>query len=340
MARKNVFGIVEQDGAAPGEPERALLNSRPLAGFEKPTKRSSPVGAFSQSLGDINEKASRVEELEKKLAKGQAVVELDPSLVDSSFVADRLGVSDEDQDALVSQIREHGQQVPILVRPHPETEGRFQVAYGHRRLAAVKKIGGTVRAVVRELTDEQLVVSQGQENNARTDLTFIERSFFASRLEARKFSRDVIMSSIGVDKAALSRMIALVDRLPAELIEAIGHAPGFGRTRWAEIADLIEEKGKKAKAVKIIQETSFGNLSSDERFQAVYDQLRHVKDKPRMSIWRTENGAKVVRISETDSKLNLVFDRTVEPEFGSFVEAKLTAMYEEFARSKVKEPGD
>lgn len=340
MARKNVFGIVEQDGAAPADPERPLLNSRPLAGFEKPTKRSSPVGAFSQSLGDINEKANRVEELEQKLAKGQAVVELDPLLVDSSFVADRLGVSDEDQDALVSQIREHGQQVPILVRPHPETAGRFQVAYGHRRLAALKKIGGTVRAVVRELTDEQLVVSQGQENNARTDLTFIERSFFASRLEARKFSRDVIMSSIGVDKAALSRMIALVERLPDELIEAIGPAPGFGRTRWAEVADLLEEKGRTAKALRAIQEPSFSDMSSDERFQVVYDQLRHVKYKPRTAIWKTENGAKVVRISETESKLNLVFDKTVVPEFGSYVEAMLAALYDEFARSKANEAGD
>lgn len=344
MARKNVFGLVDTDNnpaAEPtGGPERPLMNSRPLAGFEKPIKRASPVGAISQSLGDINEKAQRADELERQLSSGQSVVELDPSLVDSSFVADRLGVSQEDQDALIAQIREHGQQVPILVRPHPDRIGRFQVAYGHRRLAAIRKIGGTVRAVVRDLTDEQLVVSQGQENNARTDLTFIERSFFACRLEERKFSRDVIMSSIGVDKAALSRMIALVNRLPAELIEAIGPAPGFGRTRWAEIADLIEEKGKKTKALKAIQEPSFGEMTSDERFQAVYDQVRHVKDKARTAIWKSQGGGKAVRISETDGKLNLVFDKSVEPDFGSFVEAKLAALYEEFARSREKEAGD
>lgn len=343
MARKNIFGFPDPDSQAStdqaGLPERPLMNSRPLASFEKPIKRSSPVGAISQSLGDINEKVQRADELEQKLAKGQAVVELDPSLVDSSFVADRLGVNQEDQNALVAQIREHGQQVPILVRPHPEREGRYQVAYGHRRLAAIKKIGGSVRAVVRELTDDQLVVSQGQENNARTDLTFIERSFFACRLEERKFSRDVIMSSIGVDKAALSRMIALVNRLPAELIEAIGAAPGFGRTRWAEIADLIEDKGKRAKALKAIQAPSFGHMASDQRFQAVYDQLRHIKDKPRTAIWKTQGG-NAVRISETGSKLNLVFDKAVEPGFGSFVEARLATLFSEFVNSKEKETGD
>ena len=33
------------------------------------------------------------------------------------------------------------------------------------------------------LTDEQLVVAQGQENSARTDLSFIEKALFAARLE-------------------------------------------------------------------------------------------------------------------------------------------------------------
>lgn len=334
MARKNVFSLVESDASPAVEGEPPFANSRPLAGFEKPLKRASPVGAISQSLGGVHEKAQRVDALEKQLAQGQAIVELDTAVVDSSFVVDRLGVSSEDQELLVSQIREHGQQVPILVRPHPEREGRFQVAYGHRRLSAVKKIGGPIRAVVRDLTDEQLVVSQGQENNARTDLTFIERSFFASRLEERSFSRDVIMSALGVDKAALSRMIALVNRLPAELIEAIGSAPGFGRTRWAELADLIEDDSRRQRALESILVHGFDSLTSDARFQAVYDRLRESRDKARSAFWNGGTGRKAVRISETGDALKLVFDKTVEPDFGAYVEGKLSALYEDFVQSK------
>lgn len=340
MARKNVFSLIESDVSPAAENEQPFTNSRPLAGFEKPLKRASPVGAISQSLGGVHEKAQRADELEKQLAQGQMIVELDTAVLDSSFVVDRLGVSAEDQELLVAQIREHGQQVPILVRPHPEREGRFQVAYGHRRLAAVKKIGGPIRAVVRDLTDEQLVVSQGQENNARTDLTFIERSFFASRLEERNFSRDIIMSALGVDKAALSRMIALVNRLPAELIEAIGAAPGFGRTRWAELADLIEEKGRRSKALGSILEPGFDSLTSDARFQAVYDQLRESKDKARSAFWNAGPRRKAVRISETGEALKLIFDKTIEPEFGAYVEGKLSALYDDFMRSKATGTGD
>ncbi len=340
MARKNIFGLAETDPSTTGEIDHPLVNTRPLAGFEKPLRRATPVGAISQSLGGINEKAQRADDLEKQLAKGQAVVELDPLLIDSSFVMDRLSVNTEDQETLVAQIREHGQQVPILLRPHPEMPGRFQVAYGHRRLAAIKQIGGAIKAVVRDLSDEQLVVSQGQENNARTDLTFIERSFFAFRLETRQFNREIIMSALGVDKAALSRMIALVNRLPGELIEAIGGAPGFGRTRWAEIADLLEETGKRAKAIKLVQAPDFQTMTSDERFQAVYDDLRKVKDKARTAVWKTSEGGKLVRISETEAKLNLAFDKAIAPEFGSFVEARLSALYDEFMQSNMAGKGD
>ncbi|TIP10524.1 MAG: plasmid partitioning protein RepB [Mesorhizobium sp.] len=136
------------------------------------------------------------------------MIEIDPALVDSTFVCDRIGIDVLKLAQLREQIKDHGQQVPILVRPHPDARGRYQVAYGHRRLAAVKVLGINVRAVVRELSDDQLVVSQGQENNARTNLSYIERASFAVRLEDRSFSRETIMAALGIDKAALSKMVS------------------------------------------------------------------------------------------------------------------------------------
>ena len=50
---------------------------------------------------------------------------------------------------------------------NPQQEGRYQIAYGHRRLRAAIELGRPVRAIVKPLTDEQLVVAQGQENSAR-----------------------------------------------------------------------------------------------------------------------------------------------------------------------------
>ena len=99
------------------------------------------------------------------------------------------------------------------------------MAFGHRRLRAARELELKYGRSLRALSDEELVVAQGQENSGRTDLTFIERARFAAKLEERKFSRDTIMEALNVDKAALSRLIAIAKRIPAALIDAIGPAP-------------------------------------------------------------------------------------------------------------------
>ncbi|MDG3577931.1 plasmid partitioning protein RepB C-terminal domain-containing protein, partial [Rhizobium sp. YJ-22] len=130
------------------------------------------------------------------------------------------------------------------------------------------------------------------------------------------------------------RMIALVERLPVPVIEAIGPAPGFGRTRWAEMADLLGEASKKAKALKLVATPAFLEKNSDDRFDYLFDQLRKAKDKPRTAVWRKQDGAKAVRISETDERLSLIFDKATAADFGAYVESRLDALYAAFEREK------
>ncbi|TIW20188.1 MAG: plasmid partitioning protein RepB, partial [Mesorhizobium sp.] len=212
MARKNLIEVSVDNQAT--ETSSPMTAARPIAGFVPPAVRNTPIGGITKTLGNITQKFERAQDIEKQLAEGQTIIEIDPALVDSSFVSDRIGIDAVKLAQLGEQIKDHGQQVPILVRPHPDARGRYQVAYGHRRLAAVKVLGIKVRAVVRELSDDQLVVSQGQENNARTNLSYIERALFAVRLEDRSFSRETIMAALGIDKAALSKMVSVVRQVP------------------------------------------------------------------------------------------------------------------------------
>ena len=50
------------------------------------------------------------------------------------------------------------------------------------------------------------------------------------------------MAALSVDKANLSRMISISSRIPPDVIETIGAAPGYGRQRWQELTDLLEDK--------------------------------------------------------------------------------------------------
>jgi len=331
MARKNLLEIsAPNTGRADSV---GAKDNRPIAGFLPQARTGGPVGGITRTLGNITEKMERANDLERQLAEGQTIVEIDTDLIDGSFVTDRLEIDPVELGQLIEQIREHGQQVPILVRPHPESNGRYQVAYGHRRLAATKELGIKVRAVIRQLTDDQLVVSQGQENSARTNLSYIERALFALRLEQRDFGRDIIMASLGVDKAALSKMLIVMRQVPLALISAIGPAPDIGRRRWLELGERLEGVAHEP----IIAELSADNsrkLSSDERFQQamVLAIGKPASAKPEIAP-STISGVPVT-FKRTPARATFVFDSKAAPGFDQFVQERLQSLFSEFQQGK------
>ena len=260
MARKINFDPPAADALRGEMHEAAPQRSRPLLGLDRPIKQSSALGAISQSLGGISEKVKRAEEIEQKLIEGQVIVDLEPALIDNSFVPDRMEAPRSKTPPSASSSVSTGKTSQFWFVRSPMAAERYEVAFGHRRLRAARELGITVRAVVRSLTDEQLVIAQGQENSGRTDLTFIERARFAARLEDRKFSREIIMASLTVDKAALSRLIAIATKVPAPVIDAIGQAPAFGRVRWQELTDLLEQEDNRARALEIVKAPTFRGI--------------------------------------------------------------------------------
>lgn len=336
MSRKQIFanlgGSNPENTEAPVE--RARPRIRPILGSPELVTDivNSPVGMIGQSLSEVSERSKRAEEIEKKLAEGLAIVALDPTDIDPSFIPDRMPASREADVGLVEAIREQGQQVPILVRPHPDKPGRYQVAFGHRRLRAVAEIGIPVRAVVRELTDEQLVVAQGQENNERRDLSYIEKARFAQKLQLR-FSRDTIMAAMSLYKSDLSNMLSVVGRIPDDIVDMIGPAPGVGRRNWMDLADqLASSKGNEA-ARSFLQEERIDKLPSEERFKVLLEYLKPKVEPKRSGVLSSTSGQKLAKIVETDRKIDISIDRKEAPEFASFVLEHLQSLFEEY-RSK------
>lgn len=228
------------------------------------------VGAMSESVETM---AADLRDAKEKLEAGDVIVEIDTDLIDPSFITDRIGEDDE-MDAFVATIRDQGQRTPILLRPHPESRGRYQIAFGHRRYRALKRLGRPVRAMVKHLTDEELVVAQGQENQDRLDLSYIERALFAARLEARRFQRDVICLALSIDKTEVSRMISIATALPGELVEAIGPAQKTGRRKWMDLAKAVEETRWPTEKERLLEVCKSGGATdSDQRFDLVLKAL-------------------------------------------------------------------
>jgi ParB family chromosome partitioning protein len=111
---------------------------------------AGPVRTMGLALDRIDQETR---ELQAALPSGDTVVELDTDLIDVSFVRDRIDEAVTEADDLVQFIAENGQEVPILVRQHPDVKGRCQAAFGHRRLLAVRILNRNVKAVIRPLAD-------------------------------------------------------------------------------------------------------------------------------------------------------------------------------------------
>ncbi|HEV2501843.1 MAG TPA: plasmid partitioning protein RepB [Mesorhizobium sp.] len=294
----------------------------------------SPVGALGQSLGELSERTRRADEIEEKLRAGQTVVEIDPATVDPSFVPDRMFSEDDAFRSFVESIREQGQQVPILVRPHPEKVDAYQVAFGHRRLRAAQELKIPVKAIVRDLTDQELVVAQGQENNDRQDLSYIEKVRFAQKLTER-FSRDVIMSALGVYKSDLSNMLAVAAKIPTELVEAIGPAHGIGRRNWMALAEAMAAgKGRAQKALSIASKPEVAMLASKERFEVVAQALSEKTFARDTSKVVLPSGQEIAHLAHTKQRVTLMIDRRTSPDFAEFVMNELPRLYADHLKSR------
>lgn len=86
---------------------------------------------------------------------------------------------------------------------------------------------------------------------------------------------------ITIDKETLSRLIALVNRVPPEIIDAVGPAPSFGRVRWQEVSDALEDESKCKRARNLITEASFRAEESDKRFELLKACLSEAETRPK-----------------------------------------------------------
>lgn len=325
MARKNPFANVmtEREGDYPVALDYTIK------------------GASRSIISTIDELAERAD----KLLEGETVVELDPDKIDVSFVQDRLEDDRQAFESLLAAIRDHGQTSPILVRPHPETPGRYMVVFGHRRLKAAGELGRPVRAVVKAITDRDHVIAQGQENSARADLSFIEKARFAKQLAALNYDGDnaTVMAALSIDKTTLSKMLSVAN-LPEDILSAIGGARSPGRDRWYELKQLLENPRVLAGLREVLAETSLDGLDGDARFAFVMDALTRTKtagyrraakretwaarDRALSAQIRTDGKSYTLALKSRDSKA------TDAAGFGEFLAEHLDDLYAKYRKRK------
>ena len=140
---------------------------------------------------------------------------------------------DEEMAQLMRSIADAGVLSPALARPLPG--GGYELISGHRRLAACKALGmDTMPVIIRDLTDEEAVITMVDSNLQREHILPSEKAFaYKMKLEAmkhqgrrtsdqlgQKFSVEQIADDSPDSQTQIQRYIRLTNLIP-EILQMV-----------------------------------------------------------------------------------------------------------------------
>jgi ParB family transcriptional regulator, chromosome partitioning protein len=193
----------------------------------------------------ISENAELRSELDRLREGGGADMLLDPAQVRDRFPPDRThhAFRDEAFQALKASILNHGQDQPILVRPHVTEPEAYEIAYGRRRREACRELGVKVKARVKPLTDSELLRAMVRENEEREVLSLYERAAFVRRLaESERLSVRKLAAMLEISPGYVSRLTRL-PVLPPALETLIGDPRPLSVRTLEDLAGILAEEG-------------------------------------------------------------------------------------------------
>ena len=148
-------------------------------------------------------------------------------LIDDNPYQPRAEITPESAEEMADDIRRIGRilQTP-LSRPSPAGNGRYELAFGHRRIRGCRLLRQTgeweddVELDVEDLTDEQMALIALSENVARRQLTGLEIArAWKKAIDDTDLTVNTLAEKVGVSHSAMSNHLRVLE-LPALVLEA------------------------------------------------------------------------------------------------------------------------
>ena len=214
---------------------------------------------FGEMNGDTLKQSKRNSSSagEKERNAGTTKISIDdikPNANQPRKIFDEEGLND-----LAESIKEHGIIQPIIVRPN---NGTYEIVAGERRWRASRLAGlKEVPCLVRELTDEELMLLAIVENMQREDLNPIEEAEGLERMmSSYGMTQEQVSKSVGKSRPYISNSLRLL-KLPDEVRQMMSDgklAGGHGRALLAfrteadriRVAKQIEKDGLSVREVE------------------------------------------------------------------------------------------
>lgn len=172
---------------------------------------------------------------------------------------------EEELVELAESIKAKGLVQPLIVRPDPDNATMYEIVAGERRWRAAQKAGvHSVPAIVRTLTDKEVLEFGIIENVQRSDLNAIEEATgYKDLIERFGYTQDQVSEIIGKSRSHIANTLRLL-KLPSSVQSFVqagalsaGHARALiGRDDAEAIAKKIIEKKLNVRQVEsLVQES-------------------------------------------------------------------------------------
>ena len=178
-------------------------------------KPAAPRGlgrGLSALLGDV----PAAQETQGQRGNGARLVAID--LLGPNPFQPRRQFDETDLRELTESVRANGILQPIVVRPDPRGQGRFQIVAGERRWRSAQRAGlHEVPVVVRDFTDDQSLEVAIVENVQRAGLNSIEEALgYQALIDRFSYTQDKLAENVGKSRSHIANTLRLL-QLPAEV---------------------------------------------------------------------------------------------------------------------------
>ncbi len=190
------------------------------------------------------------------------IQQIEDSLIDDSPAQVREPFTEESLHDLVQSMQQAGFTGVLVVRPHPKERDRFELVFGHRRRAAWRMVcreaqrACLIPAIIRPVTDRDMLLQGATENLARADLSLREECALVVRLihDLYPSPQEQIASLIGKTKGWMASR-ARVNGLPEALRSKLWQRPS-AMSHFLELGTLYTSQPSAALALaeRIVQE--------------------------------------------------------------------------------------
>lgn len=192
--------------------------------------------------------------------EGERLTEVPIDLIDPNPEQPRRHFDEGELNDLAASIAARGIIQPVILRPNPTAQGRYQIVAGERRWRAAQRAQlHSLPVVIRALDDRDVLEIAIIENVQRADLNPMEEAQgYAQLIERFSYTQEALAKIVGKSRSHLANTIRLL-ALPAEIANHLqagrltaGHARAL--LTAAEPVKLAQEAITKGLTVRQLED--------------------------------------------------------------------------------------